>query len=324
MRIVFVMIAAMLVARVADACSCLPLQQPCEAVWKSRHVFTGTVTAIRSTADQDVVTFRVERTWRDDIPGRSLPPTVIVSTPRDGAACGYAFVRGRTYLVYAGSPLMNAARLFTGLCTRTRPIEHAAEDLAYFSEMESRARTSRISGQVRPLPDDVSPPPVEGLLIELRTAAGLRTTTTDANGSFEFRGLPVQMYEVAARVPETYVPARSREAVFLAHPTACAEIDLYARWDGQVAGAVVDSTGAAVPNLEIEVRRSGMRFGVPVTTDDDGRFTFAGLGPGTYTIGINLSRHRPEGGQDPVILRDGISLGPGKRVSAGTLRVPPR
>jgi hypothetical protein len=321
MRIILLAIAvAGLVPRAADACSCMPPRQPCQAVWKARYVFSGAVTAIRTEQGQRVVTFRVERTWRHDIPGRSLPETVTVSTARDDGACGYPFARGGTYLVYADGEALTSMGLRTSICTRTRPIEEAAEDLAYFAEMESGARTSRIFGQIRPLPDAASSPPIGGLRIELRTANSLRTTTTDSSGRFEFRSLPVQMYEVAARVPETYVPTRAREPIWLAHPTACAEVDLLASWDGQVTGTIVDSSGTPLRNIEIEARARGARFGVSLTSDDDGRFTFAGLAPGTYTIGINLSGYLGEPGS-PVILRDDVSVGPGKRVAIGVLEV---
>jgi hypothetical protein len=65
--------AALFATRDLYACSCIGSPQPCEAVWNTRYVFTGTVTAMRREGNLRAVTFRVERTWRHDMPGRSLP-----------------------------------------------------------------------------------------------------------------------------------------------------------------------------------------------------------------------------------------------------------
>ncbi len=51
--------------------------------------------------------------------------TVSVLTYSDGAACGYYFVKGESYLVYA----YGKARLTTGVCTRTSHLSLAQRDL---------------------------------------------------------------------------------------------------------------------------------------------------------------------------------------------------
>jgi hypothetical protein len=236
--------AALFATRDLYACSCIGSPQPCEAVWNTPYVFTGTVTAMRREGNLGAVTFRVERTWRHDMPGRSLPQSVTVSTAADGAACGYDFDRGQTYLVYANGGGVDEAALTTNSCMRTRAIDAAAEDLAYFAEMESGERTARISGQLYSPPEGTSPPTVDGVTVQLRSANSLRTTTTDSRGAFEFRGVPPHSYEVTALVPDGYVPARTREPVWIAHPTACAEVTLVTGWDGRITGTLIDSSGA--------------------------------------------------------------------------------
>jgi hypothetical protein len=108
-------------------------------------VFTGTVTniagggtglarildpirrwlglGITSSADPVSVTVQVQTAWK----GVTTTP-VLVQTAASGASCGYHFVTGRQYLIYAYG---DGARLGTGLCTRTTVLSQAAADLAY-------------------------------------------------------------------------------------------------------------------------------------------------------------------------------------------------
>jgi hypothetical protein len=71
--------AALFAPRDLYACSCIGSPQPCEAVWNTRYVFTGTVTAMRREGNLRAVTFRVERTWRHDVPGVHFRQSVTVS-----------------------------------------------------------------------------------------------------------------------------------------------------------------------------------------------------------------------------------------------------
>jgi hypothetical protein len=70
--------------------------------------------------------FAVDRMWRGT-PAR----TTSVLTGRGGGDCGVPFERGETYLVYAHCHKQGDC--FTIICSRTRSVEHAAEDLQYLA-----------------------------------------------------------------------------------------------------------------------------------------------------------------------------------------------
>jgi hypothetical protein len=70
------------------------------------------------------VTFKVERMWR----GPAVH-TIKILTGWGGGDCGYQFERGQRYLVYAY--VDRDGVLGTSICTRTRELEHAGEDLAF-------------------------------------------------------------------------------------------------------------------------------------------------------------------------------------------------
>ncbi|WP_084961772.1 hypothetical protein [Thermoactinospora rubra] len=89
-------------AGTACACSCAELTAR-EAVGNASSVFTGTVVATRQVAGDPlgprppiVVTFEADQIYKGAAKAR-----FDVATNADSAACGYAFQKGRRYLVFA-------------------------------------------------------------------------------------------------------------------------------------------------------------------------------------------------------------------------------
>ena len=112
------------------ACSCIALGPPEEELARSTAVFTGTVLEVYtrnkpgfsiSSADPVDVTFQVETVWKGP-----AAKTLVASTARYGASCGYEFEAGNRYLVYANGA---ESGLTVSLCSRTRPISQATQDL---------------------------------------------------------------------------------------------------------------------------------------------------------------------------------------------------
>lgn len=118
---------------------------PQEAMASSAAVFEGTVTDVRGPKGEaqqgdNEITFRIGRRFKG-----AEADTVTVTTASNSAACGYAFEQGRTYLVYAHDG--GDGRLSVSLCSRTAPIEDAADDLA------------ALGGGTGPGPEDPAPQP---------------------------------------------------------------------------------------------------------------------------------------------------------------------
>lgn len=111
-------------------CTCVPPDTPTEELEKSDAVFAGTVIELRvDTLRVDNVNvllfrkakFEVLAVWK----GLDLGD-VTVMTPFETSACGFAFEQGTSYLVYAF--LVNDS-LSTNICTRTKKLSEAEEDL---------------------------------------------------------------------------------------------------------------------------------------------------------------------------------------------------
>ena len=118
------------------ACSCIEPPPPKDALKKADCVFIGKLvsydyldTNMRhskyfSSATPYRHIFTVEKLWKG-----SVKDTIEIICGRDGASCGYYFMENQKYVIYAYKDYNDSTRLVTSLCTRTRHIRYASDDL---------------------------------------------------------------------------------------------------------------------------------------------------------------------------------------------------
>jgi hypothetical protein len=112
------------------ACKCFPPESTQKALEQSDAVFSGTVTEIAPFLVEDSflmnrVTFRVIETWKG-----TNTATKIVLAGMGGGDCGYPFVLGSDYLVFA-----NGSNTFaTSICTLNSLLSAAAGALQDLGE----------------------------------------------------------------------------------------------------------------------------------------------------------------------------------------------
>lgn len=121
----------------ARACSCMKLN-PSEGLSSSHAVFTGEVIEIERNEATKFggleVTLRVKDVWKG-----APQAEVKVRTAGSSAACGYSFVKGETYLVYAVNDEADPMRV--SLCSRTALVANAKEDLNFLGKPSHRFDT---------------------------------------------------------------------------------------------------------------------------------------------------------------------------------------
>ena len=76
------------------------------------------------------VIFEVKKAWKG-----VNEKTISIFTSSQSAACGYGFKTGHTYLVYAHGN--DEGRLATSICSRTRRLKDAREDLEELGAVKS-------------------------------------------------------------------------------------------------------------------------------------------------------------------------------------------
>ncbi|HEX8558482.1 MAG TPA: carboxypeptidase-like regulatory domain-containing protein [Pyrinomonadaceae bacterium] len=337
----------------AEACTCGGPGSPCEELGSAAAVFVGTVTDVatrpRKPFDESggmdwaptTVTFAVAEAFHG-VSGAEAQ----VSTGLGGGDCGYGFERGVTYLVYAHRAAKDDARLYTGICSRTRPLAAAAEDLEFLRSLAGRPAGVTISGRVEGPgggPGGEGPRGLTGVAGARVTVEGegeRRELLTDARGRYGVSGLAPGRYKVGVRLPDT-LTTHQPEREFQVADRGCAVTDFEVAHNGRVSGRVFDAEGKPVKNLSVVVvdaegKDPDLRYGRHERTDDEGRYKFKGLPPGRYLLGLRLAGAPQPGdpaGDYPRTYYPGVAraeeaevieLKAGEESAGRDLRLPPR
>jgi hypothetical protein len=231
----------------------------------------------------------------------------------------------------------------TGICSRTRPIEDADEDLRYLAKLPASSPGVRVYGRVtewrrEPFePRAIDYGPVEGLAVNVRGDAFTRDATTDRYGRYEITGVPAGKVNVTVFAPG-YDSRYLQHEVELTDTRACSPHDFQLLQTAAASGMVVDSNGRPAAGVLVDAVATELAghqppaYQEPVKTDEQGRFEFDRLPPGSYVFGVNLTTrwNRPPAG--PAIFLPGsrtaseatvIELPPGDRRDVGVLRLLP-
>jgi hypothetical protein len=111
-----------LIPRLATACSCISIASGCDRSWiPMETAFLGRVTAMEKTGEGGFLSSYAARFVVDEyFSGAAAGSEVTVYTGMGGGDCGYPFVPGVSYLVYAGQQ-NGDGRLHAGICSATAP-----------------------------------------------------------------------------------------------------------------------------------------------------------------------------------------------------------
>ena len=107
--------------RPALACTCAQPSSVQEGLKQADAVFLGLVERFELKGSGRVATFRVRRVWKG-----TDAPRIRVTTGGGDGDCGYHFIVGMEYLVFARQGTWNT--LQTNICTRTKRASGEAVD----------------------------------------------------------------------------------------------------------------------------------------------------------------------------------------------------
>ncbi|MXY79350.1 MAG: hypothetical protein F4Y94_06615 [Chloroflexi bacterium] len=152
----------------AYACSCAEPGSPVEALETSAAVFVGRVVSIEGAFDPDeapyspedrtTVEFEVGAVWNGVVHER-----MYVTTRPDGASCGFAFVEGEEYVVYAHDSAEVDGGYGVYRCSRTALLSQAEADIDALGEGDAPQ-----AGTGGPAPGQSLDAPVGGVWAILR------------------------------------------------------------------------------------------------------------------------------------------------------------
>jgi hypothetical protein len=205
---------------------------------------------------------------------------VQIVTGLGGGDCGYDFQRGVDYIVYA---FKNAeGQLETGICSRTRLLRDAEEDLAYLRAIASAPPT----GEIRIVRVSSEVPGMAGIRTRVEGRGQEHFLLTDTAGEATLRDLIPGQYRVRAEL-DGYLPVDRTVEV---SAKGCVEVPIFMSPDRRIQGRVITSSGLPAANIDVEVRPVQEMSGDSVKTDTEGRYELRRFRAGGYYLGINLQQ----------------------------------
>lgn len=300
----------------AYGCSCGGGGTPCQEFGRSSAVFVGTVTGLRTVQrphprNQEELEKlrRAETEWWTprtftfsvDLAFLGVDGTEVeVSTGSGGGDCGYDFVSGKRYLVYAYRSTQGN-RLVTSICSRTKPYEAADEDIKFLGKLPSISLGVTIYGEIKrqlhsvKTGDAKTVGPVADASLLVEGADERREISADEQGRYSVTGLRPGKYKVTLSLPEELTVNRPEQEVTVAD-RGCAAVDYYVTDNGRISGRVLDVEGLPAEKVDIwlvdaEAYDPVRYYGMSARTDQDGRYSFTAVPPGRYLMALNLNRY---------------------------------
>jgi hypothetical protein len=287
-----------------SACTCMPSGLPCQAYWTTSTIFTGEVIEITATPSdnerlpgysQKLVRFAVSE------PFRGVSGTLIDAiTGNGGGDCGYPFRVGNSYLVYAyRDPKDN--KLYANICSRTRPLSEAGEDLEYIRNLAKADAGATIFAFVNhyrrvKADDSYQPPgPLSGIRVIIEGKGRSVEGLTDSGGQFRVAGLPPGNYKVRFTVPDGLWTSEAERGIEV-QDKGCAVVGVTLEANTSLSGKLIDENGAPAAKIRVDlvppdqISQRYQRNSLSAYTDEQGRFVFRSIPPANYLLGIRLSR----------------------------------
>ncbi len=335
----------------ASACSCLSGEPVCEAFGSSRAVFVGKVLGAKQqrvlkdeegknqTFDVGEIYFQVEEAFS----GVKQGSRAVIHSGTGGGDCGSWFKRGARYVVYAYGDTLND--LSTNICTRTRPLDEAEEDLAFLRNMPNKGAGARVYGAVVAAVKDPSstdwrkPVPLGGITVKIGGGGQTYEAVTDAEGTYERTGLPPGDYKVRPVVPEQYDAGEYSVREVRVNDRGCAQEEFLVHNDSRIKGRVVEPEGRGLPKVRVSLIPVEGPDEVSWTTldsdyaDEQGRFELEQVPPGRYLLGVNIGSSPDEEAPYPRTFHPGVTdraqaavieVGMGEKLKDIDIQLPPK
>lgn len=136
------------------ACSCAQPGSPLEEIEKFSAVFAGKVFLVQHSydpsaksvtpEDRTTIGFEVSTVWKG-----TVHEVMYITTPPTGGSCGYTFVEGEEYVVYASDSYYGDDSYTASICSRTALLSEAQADIDALGEGQAPQ-----AGSKGPMPED--------------------------------------------------------------------------------------------------------------------------------------------------------------------------
>jgi hypothetical protein len=339
------------------ACSCVNPRPPCAYYGNTSAIFLGRVVGSaerKSYLDKDgnktvydvgTIRFLVQENFVG-APGYEVE----IHSGTGGGDCGYWFRRNESYIVYAYRS-QEDNKLYTSICTRTKHVSQAEEDLAFLRGLANAKPGATLYGELERLEGSAEngrvkvAPPMAGVKVVITGEGKTVETITDDKGQYRIGGLAAGEYDAFPELPENlgFVSTHdkrdnfgrftSRERVRLTDG-GCAESSFIVKFNGTVSGRVFDAAGEPAKEAQINLLWGDRVDEYESTwTDKEGYYKFVMVQPGSYLLGFNLTWAPDKDHPYPKTFYPGVktraeasllTVGEGEQLKGYDMTLPPR
>jgi hypothetical protein len=264
------------------AVDCAPRAKACELVNSEDDIFVGRVI---SPIDQTgAIRVQVLRVYKGLVSGE----IVIDFGPWD-----VTFQTGESYLFYSSPAEQDhGARHESDACL-TMPLSSVkADELACLDGLNRGPRTGSVFGRLERNFNSQDHEPLTGIPILLNNGKRTYSGITDREGRFDIADLPLGVYQLSAKLPETLTLDGDEQMVIFRH--GCFNADLEAMNNATITGRITLPPGLKVEGTRVfAVSTTGAVGGRDATADSQGRYKIRGLATGEYVVGVNTEALPP-------------------------------
>jgi hypothetical protein len=255
-----------------------------EPDWNT-YVFIGSISAVSPapiTGDSDQAFPEEDVTAIPEEIFLGKPPNPI-TVRTNQALCGPKIAVGDRWLFY----IRDDKRTFSMdvWAGKSRPVSEAQDDIRILRLQQRAGNLAILRGEVDLGEAGIFGNGIPGERVRaIRKSAQMEyTTTTVANGRYEFQLLPSGDYEIKVDPAGSFRP--NAETVSL-DPGSCREVTIPGIVEGKIAGHVRYPDGSPVPNAEVVIASSDNTWYETDITDSHGNYDSGWLEAGDYVIGM--------------------------------------
>ena len=265
------------------------------------------------TIEAGQVRFVVEEVFK----GSLANETTIEIASHKGTSCGpYGLKRGERYVVYAYGSEKDSENLYSGVCTRTAPIDssYAKVDLEFLRNLPPAGTGGKIRGRIWADLRAGGATPLPNVKVSIRSSdAQVITLITDKEGNFEVERLKPGRYRVEPTFPAHHTSDHQFAEVTV-DDLGTATVGFEAHLDGKVSGRLTDKNGRGFNSAFLHlVAESKSVYGHSVGRNAG--FDAEGVPPGEYVLYLEME------GSDSTNAKEYYYPGTFKREDAAVIKV---
>jgi hypothetical protein len=250
--------------------------------WYS-YVFVGSIYAIAPTAGEEK---QIQIVPEEIFLGK---PGSLITVITDAGICLPKMQVGDRWLFYLRQEGATPIKLPYG--GDSLPVAYAQEQIATLRRLETIGNLSILRGHVmRGESDDGKPLPNARVTARSKSDGTQFSSTTDADGRYEFQLLPAGSYKITVAPVGSYQPDKSGIDL---KPGACWDLTLSRSPHAKISGHVRHYDGSPVAGIDLVLIGSDNSWYWTDQTDEKGYFEFDSLDPGKFVLGLNFPK-RPD------------------------------